>query len=218
MFKNYLLINVTLGIILAGFVIMTVLNLGSPTEEMLEVPTIQQVVTLTETDSVTDNQVPTPLIGDDRFDQIYTKNLFHPERILPPTPTPEIKDRVPDTPTPLPLDCGNTGVTLSGIVNIENEKPYCFLKYAKDTGSDLIVYYQNDKIGDFTVTKIDEDSVTIAAMDGKSCEISLFDFSKDTMDKKNADNQRVRPTPPPRPTPARNERVRPTPRRHGVSQ
>lgn len=204
MFKNYLLINSILGIVLASIIFLIIRTTQAPVEWNVEIPdepvsSQSPLMAETNPDAQDENRIV------DNYEIIFQKNLTHPERMVPETPTPSID--VTPTSTSRVFDCNQTGITLSGIVLIENGKDYCFLNHPVETKNQPEVFYLNSKLGDYTVTEILEDSVIItAAADNSTCELLLFDFSNTTQ----SGSERVRPTP-------RRSRPTPTPRRVGVS-
>lgn len=207
MFKNYILINGILGIVLIGVVFFVTRTFISPVEVIdvtpLSKPTIENKMTEKAGNSI---RRATPIsFSDDKYSVIYEKNLLHPDRILPKEKKPENIAAI--TPTPQTLDCSQSGITLLGIVTIENSKPYCFLKSQQYTSGDVKIFHINEKIGEYTIVEIKDDAISLKNKSGSVCEILLFDFSV------NKRQTKSRPT-------HRRMRVRPTPRRrrHRVSR
>ncbi|MBN2384928.1 hypothetical protein JXQ70_18805 [bacterium] len=218
MFKNYMLINALLALILLIMVALIIRGFTRPVQDLLEMPTIQEGTPAPLTDPESLEQPTARDLSEQNFALIHEQNLFHPERIVPPTATPVTTNK-DETPTPEPVDCSNSQITLSGIVRIENDKPFCFLKHPQDTGNEVAIFYLEQDIGGMKITAIDDDYITLTASDGKTCDLVLFDFSETAQKPEpRPGDQRARPTPrnqPQRPTPVR---PRPTPRRHGVSR
>ncbi|MFC1851596.1 hypothetical protein ACFL27_15505 [candidate division CSSED10-310 bacterium] len=176
MFKNYLLINSLLGGILMLIIIIIVRNAQTPVEEIVTFPTMVSISTPSPSSDLIASETPTETSQmAAAYESIQQKNLFHPERIVPTEPEEDMEET--PTPTPQDFDCAKTQITLSGIVSVENEKPYCFIRHPVATENQVAIFYPGQDVGEFTVAEISEDSIVVTTADGKRCEILLFNFS-----------------------------------------
>lgn len=211
MIKNYLIINIVLGVVVLLIVGGIISNLTRPLDDFVSVPTFPESEPSPTSLSAQGN-ILAPTVNTAHYDQIYQRNAFHPERIVPPTPTvvPKV-DTDQFTPTPEQFDCAQSQITLSGIVSIENEKSFCFLSHPKETENVAAIFYLEQSIGPYKITEIHDDGITLTASDGSICELLLFDFSEAAAaapPQGQQPPQRTRPTPVPR----RRNFQRPTPR------
>jgi len=196
MLKNYHLINGFLGLTLITVVFFIIRSTQMPVveETLLQLPSpSEQTPVAVETSA---ELVPVASELDEQYSTIAENTLFNPQRKLRPTATPAVFMTM--TPTPYEFDCAATNIKLTGIVHIENEKPYCFLHQPKETGNQIQLFYENQNIGMYSITKIDDELIKITAEDGSICEIMLFDFNGQTSSGNRPPPSRRRPTPTPR--------------------
>jgi len=203
MFKNYLLINGVLGAILMIIITMIIQSTPGEVEEIVLVST-ETIASSSPDVSPIPTETFTPKIqSKGEFKLIHAKSLFNKNREVPPTETPKIVQTA--TPTPKEFDCDKTNITLSGIVRIENQSPYCFLQHPKDTNNEIAIYYMKQTIGDYTISEIKDESIMITAEDGSICELDLFNFEqqvkKTKSKRKELDKRRPRREFPKRRTP-----------------